>query len=149
MEAVCDLNGYAYNGKTYTCDDGCENGACVKSQVSTVINETVTATNSNNLSISQNSITANQSEVNASEINETEKNYSCSGCKLGEECYPIGYILEKKFCDSSKEFKSKLDTGASCKDNFECATDYCISEKCTKPSLFKIILDWFKTIFGG
>jgi hypothetical protein len=28
MEAVCDLNGYAYNGKTTTCVNGCENGAC-------------------------------------------------------------------------------------------------------------------------
>ena len=28
MEAVCDFNGYAYNGKTYPCLLGCSNGAC-------------------------------------------------------------------------------------------------------------------------
>lgn len=29
MEAVCDYNGYAYNGKTYACPNGCSGGACL------------------------------------------------------------------------------------------------------------------------
>jgi len=29
MEAVCDLNGYGYNGKTANCVNNCSNGACI------------------------------------------------------------------------------------------------------------------------
>ena len=144
MEAVCDFNGYAYNGETFDCDNGCENGACISPIVENIPN----VTNSNAANNNQNTGTVNASESTEIIVEETDKNFSCGGCKLANKCYPIGYRMEGNFCGDSEEFKSQVGADTSCENNFECYSNLCIDGKCTSNGLWQKILSWFKSLFG-
>ena len=75
--------------------------------------------------------------------------YACSGCELGDKCYPMGYRKEGQYCSENYEFVSQLEADSFCENSFECKTNLCIDGECMSSGLWKKILNFFKRIFGS
>jgi len=70
------------------------------------------------------------------------------GCLLDENCYPIGFRQNGKFCSSEKTFLEYKKSGEICENNFECKTNLCIDGECLSSSIWQKILNFFKNLFG-
>jgi hypothetical protein len=70
------------------------------------------------------------------------------GCTYNENCLPIGTRSDNFYCSVEGGMKSQKPAGESCKNNFECTSNLCISDQCIDEGLFKRIVIWFKKLFG-
>lgn len=75
------------------------------------------------------------------------ENYSCEGCELDSECYPVGYTKSEQYCSSNYEFVNQLESDSSCENNFECISNVCAAGKCIGQGLIQSIIEWFKKFF--
>lgn len=75
-------------------------------------------------------------------------NKECEGCLLNNECLPIGYRTNDKYCDAGEIMKNQKQEDKSCNNNFECKSNICVSGKCVSGGLIQGILDFFKRLFG-
>ena len=73
----------------------------------------------------------------------------CNGCIIGNNCAPVGYRQEGKYCTLNSEFIAQLKADSSCDNNFECSTNLCIDNKCVSSGLWQRFLRWFSRLFGG
>ncbi len=73
--------------------------------------------------------------------------YKCSGCELGDKCYPMGYRKAGQFCSENSEFIGQSKAGI-CDNNFECESNVCISGECVEEGLMRRIIKWFRKLFG-
>ncbi len=81
------------------------------------------------------------------EIEETE-NKCKFGCLILDNCYPLGFRQEGKYCSPDKTFFEYKKSGETCDNNFECSTNLCIDSECLSSSVWKKILNFFKNLFG-
>ena len=72
----------------------------------------------------------------------------CNGCIIGNNCAPVGYRQEGKYCTLNSEFVSQLSADSSCENNFECSTNLCIDNKCVSSGLWQKFIRWLSRIFG-
>ena len=91
----------------------------------------------------------NDNETDSMSAPSTTKNYSCEGCELDNECYPVGYTKSGQYCSSNYEFVNQLESDSSCDNNFECSSNVCVAGNCISEGFINKILNWFKRIFGG
>lgn len=77
---------------------------------------------------------------------QTKYTGKCDGCLVAQSCLKKGDKLFDSYCDGSSMQKFKAE-GESCNENYECATEYCINEKCSNKSFFQKLIDWLKNIF--
>ena len=140
MEAICDYNGFAYNGKTFTCPNGCSDGACVgESNVIPTETNGYQTTLDNNISL-KNNITDEGYDLALGE--------KCNGCMLNEKCYPLGYRNSGNYCsDIENSFTVELEENSVCENNFECKGNICIDNLCASGNLFQKLLEWIKSLF--
>jgi len=86
----------------------------------------------------------NQSNLNIS------YEFSCDlGCPLNGKCYSFGYRKSGKYCSDNYEFVEQNINDAICENNFECASNICINNKCVDAGTWQKFLNWFKRFFGG
>jgi hypothetical protein len=130
----CYINeGYCGEHETYgiisqyeliKCPYGCEDGACIKA-----------IPTEEPIELSKN-ITSEQATL------------ICEGCNLENKCYPFGYRKEKYFCsDTDNQFAEQKKSKSVCKNNFECSTNSCINNKCTRNGFWMAITSFFKNLF--
>ena len=162
MEAVCDLNGYANNGQTFECPNGCSNGNCIN-----ITNSNVTVRGVANSNVTQNNVVnvtqdnvANTStiinetqgedlEINwQTETSTSEEEKNCNGCFREGNCYDFGYRKLGEYCSEFKEFAAQLEKENSCENNFECKSNICIDGKCVEGRFLFKIIEWLKRVFG-
>ena len=162
MEAVCDLNGYANNGQTFECPNGCSNGNCIN-----ITNSNVTMRDVANSNVTQNNVVnvtqdnvANTStiinetqgedlEINwQTETSTSEEEKNCNGCFREGNCYDFGYRKLGEYCSEFKEFAAQLEKENSCENNFECKSNICIDGKCVEGRFLFKIIEWLKRVFG-
>jgi len=125
-----DENGKAYRRAPYYCENGCQDGACIRSQLNPTTQPITLPEDSTN----------NELQL---------KSYICNGCELENKCFPFGYRKEGKFCTESQDFKIQSDENSICENNFECKTNICIDGICISSSLWQKFLSWFRKLFGG
>lgn len=77
-----------------------------------------------------------------------EQDYTCSGCKLENKCYPFGYRKDGQYCSDNNNFINQLTESSSCENNFQCQTNICVDSKCVSSGIWESFLAWFKNIFG-
>ena len=82
------------------------------------------------------------------EIPEDKIFYKCNGCELEDNCYPMGYRKEGRYCSENNEFIDQSKEGV-CDNNFECKSNFCISDECVEKGVMKKIIEWFKKLFGS
>lgn len=119
-EYYCDGNNLGR--ELYLCQNGCSNGACIRSEG----NE--------------------NSPNNATNVTITS---SCNGCLSNNTCFLVGVRKSGEFCSENGTFINQLKKDKSCENNFECQSNVCISEKCISQGLIDRILNWFRRLFGG
>ncbi|HKL23284.1 MAG TPA: hypothetical protein VJ895_00870, partial [Candidatus Nanoarchaeia archaeon] len=75
---------------------------------------------------------------------ESESEFSCdSGCLFENNCVPVGYRIEGKYCHINKEMVEQKISDESCENNFECDSNLCVDGNCVSGSLWQRILSWF------
>ncbi len=72
----------------------------------------------------------------------------CDGCIVEDKCVPVGYRINNKYCEITKELTDQLDAGESCNNNFECSTNLCIDSKCISSNLWQKFVSLFEKLFG-
>jgi len=82
------------------------------------------------------------------------------GCKHENKCLPVGTKIKENqkglYCDWDSEMKPQLREGNSCQNNYECASNSCISGNCLdlekklqeQDDLIQKLMDWFNNFFG-
>jgi len=73
----------------------------------------------------------------------------CNGCILGDKCVPIGYRVNKKYCDITSEFLGQKEASLQCDNNFECSTNLCIDSECVSGNVWQKFLRFFGRFFGA
>ncbi|MEK6826526.1 MAG: DUF2065 domain-containing protein, partial [Nanoarchaeota archaeon] len=77
------------------------------------------------------------------------------GCMLNNECKPIGFIEtidnELVYCNINLEWRQKKQARKSCNNNYECLSNLCYNNKCSKQNMGgeKMALVWLVIIFGA
>jgi len=120
-EYYCGQSSYQY--VFYQCPNGCYDGACIGS-------------NDDFSEGGENSSTS--STVN-----------TCNGCFLDAACVPVGYRTAGSYCDIGYNLIQFKSTNAQCNNNFECSSNFCISNQCVSPTLIQRIINWFRRLFGA
>lgn len=59
---------------------------------------------------------------------------NCAGCRVDNQCYPLGYRKDGNYCSDSQKFVNQLNSDITCDNNFECSSNVCVSGKCISPS---------------
>lgn len=77
-------------------------------------------------------------------------NYQCSNgqCSLNSTCVPIGYRTSNSYCNINGNITQFNSVGASCNNDFECSSYFCVSNQCVSPNLIQSVLLWFERLFG-
>jgi hypothetical protein len=130
----CYINeGYCGEHETYgiisqyeliKCSYGCKDGACIKA---VPIEEPI-------------ELSINMTSEQATQI--------CKGCNLENKCYPFGYRKEKSFCsDITNQFAEQKKSKSECKEHFECSTNLCINNECTREGFWMTITRFFRNLF--
>jgi hypothetical protein len=89
-----------------------------------------------------------QQQIQALQEQISQLDNSCTGCKAGETCYPVGYRKNNTYCSSTLSFAGQLGEDSPCENNFECTSNICASNKCLNPAFWDRISAWFKNLFG-
>src|SRR3989338_4440051 len=91
-----------------------------------------------------------ESSSSGSEENEEENEVPilCNGCILGDECIPVGYRTNDKYCDINSELVNQLEAESTCENNFECFTNLCIDKQCVSRGLWQKFTSWLNRLFG-
>jgi len=76
----------------------------------------------------------------------------CNGCPHEPACLPFGHRLEiqgeSKYCSVEKTFKTQVDLGATCQNDYECLSNECSNKECISTfSLIKRLLDFLNNFF--
>ena len=72
-----------------------------------------------------------------------------SGCDFDNSCLPIGMRMtnnndnKKEFCNFDGSFLEQKKSREKCDNNFECESNLCLYEKCSKQGFFKRIFSWW------
>jgi hypothetical protein len=73
-----------------------------------------------------------------------DKEISCnSGCLFENNCVPICYRVEDKYCSFGGEMFNQKFMEENCDNNCECNSNLCVDGKCVSGSLWQKILVWF------
>ena len=123
-------------GDTSTDEQGIEEES--EEQTLNTTNETIPETITENYT---------SNETTSATTTATEENYTCEGCELENECYPIGHRKFEQYCSSNYEFVNQLESDSSCENNFECESNICAGGKCISQGLVQRIVEWFKELF--
>jgi hypothetical protein len=70
------------------------------------------------------------------------------GCDYNKKCIPIGVRVFNEYCDIDKEVYVQKNKEEPCKNNYECASNICVNDKCVSPSLIQRIMNFFKGVVG-
>jgi hypothetical protein len=70
------------------------------------------------------------------------------GCALNTTCVPIGTRSSGSYCSINQTMKAQETNDAACDNNYECASNVCVNNKCIRPSVVKRFLDWLSRMFG-
>ncbi|MEK6890282.1 MAG: hypothetical protein AABX35_03785 [Nanoarchaeota archaeon] len=70
-------------------------------------------------------------------------------CPSDGKCYPFGYRKADNFCSDSGKFISQITGEEKCENNFQCASNVCISNQCVSQGFIDKFVNWFKNLFGG
>lgn len=74
---------------------------------------------------------------------------NCDGCLIENDCYPIGYRVNKTFCPGvNKVFIEQLPGERQCENNFECESNVCVSGECVSEGLIRKVINWLKNFFS-
>lgn len=94
--------------------------------------------------ISEENTNSSNNNVTIEEQNETleitENNTEKIICETGVR-------KNESYCNENKTFVSQKENKSPCGNNYECQTNYCKSQECVKPGIFKRIILWFKGLF--
>ena len=143
IETYCiddGMGGQNFNSVSARCLNGCVDGACIKIEPTEKTGPIILPTLPEE---------TNQDSGNLTNLAEEDKTAFCSGCLLGNKCYPFGYRKEENYCSDDNKFIVQLETDNSCDNSFQCSSNVCVSGKCVSPSLLEKIFDWFKRLFGS
>lgn len=86
-------------------------------------------------------------EVGDSMIDEEVEIFCDSGCLVEEKCYGYGYRKKAGYCSSGGNWTSQFEVNATCINNFECASNVCIDERCISVSAWERFTSWLGGIF--
>src|SRR3989344_5110457 len=78
---------------------------------------------------------------------ESEEAIPCSGCLYNEKCLPIGTRVKSNYCDIDGVLKSQRSESSICNNNYECATNVCVNDKCISQAIWDRFISWLKRIF--
>jgi hypothetical protein len=69
---------------------------------------------------------------------------SCdSGCLIENNCVPVCYRAEGKYCSFEGKMVEQVLAGENCDNNCECSSNLCVDGECVSGSLWQKILAWF------
>jgi hypothetical protein len=71
-----------------------------------------------------------------------------NSCFFEGKCLPLGYRIDDSYCSINLSMVVQLETGRSCENDFECKSNFCLSNECVDSNLFMKIIQFFKKIFG-
>jgi len=66
----------------------------------------------------------------------------CPGCIVGNECFPVGYMSGKFYCNATYELATQKIAESDCTNNYECASNVCVDTKCVEPNLLEKMRTW-------
>lgn len=73
-----------------------------------------------------------------------DRELSCdSGCLVENNCVPVCYRAEGKYCSFGGEMVEQVLAGENCDNNCECSSNLCVDGECVSGSLWQKILAWF------
>jgi len=75
-------------------------------------------------------------------------NETCQGCLLKDECYESNDRKKRDYCFSDGTWIAQKAFDETCSNNFECRSNLCVEEKCTRLNIIKVIIDWLKNLLG-
>ena len=92
----------------------------------------------------ENNTTLNQTNVTSNDTIIIENQTT----QIQPECLETGYRNGTEYCNSQGQYAYQLSTKDSCAENYECSTNYCKENICSKKSFFSRVIDWIKGIFS-
>ena len=70
----------------------------------------------------------------------------CEGCLVDKTCLEEGERLFDEYCKDSSLLQQK-EPNENCNNNYECLTNKCKNNTCSKQTILEIIIKWFKSLF--
>ena len=70
----------------------------------------------------------------------------CEGCIVDKTCLQDTERLFNEYCKDSSLMQQK-ESNENCNNNYECLTNICKDNKCSKPTILEMIINWFKSLF--
>ncbi|MBN1275815.1 hypothetical protein JXA12_06030 [Candidatus Woesearchaeota archaeon] len=139
VEWVCDPDGAVVDGVFYggvrpvfhLCEHGCSAGACLVG-VSVPVPKPV-----------------------PEPVPEPAPEPVCDGCSLDGKCVPYGYRTTSRlhgpqevyYCDLSGDFLVARDDAEACLNDYECATNLCVNDRCVSKSFWNRMMEFLARWF--
>lgn len=79
-------------------------------------------------------------------IKPVTKSTGCEGCLVDKTCLQDGERLFNEYCKESSLMQQK-ESDENCNNNYECLTNICKDNKCSKPTILEMIINWLKSLF--
>lgn len=73
----------------------------------------------------------------------------CNGCSREGHCYSYGIRKDRDYCSLSGTFTEQKNELRSCENNFECASNVCVDNKCVSAGFLKKIFIWLEQLLFG
>ena len=70
------------------------------------------------------------------------------GCNHNNSCVPVGVRGGELYCDTDRTMKSQLDANEQCENNYQCKSNFCVSNTCLSPNFMQKLINWFRNMFG-
>ena len=70
----------------------------------------------------------------------------CEGCLVDKTCLEEGERLFDEYCKDSSLLQQK-ESAENCNNNYECLTNKCKNNTCSKQTLLEMIINWLKSLF--
>ena len=70
----------------------------------------------------------------------------CEGCLVDKTCLQDTERLFNEYCKDSSLTQQK-ESNENCNNDYECLTNICKDNKCSKPTILEMIINWFKSLF--
>jgi putative cell wall-binding protein len=82
--------------------------------------------------------------ASAGESTTNEEECASVGCFSEGRCFSFGDRMEKAYCAINGKVNTQKENSKECDNNYECASNSCISGLCTEKDVYTKIFSWFK-----
>ena len=72
----------------------------------------------------------------------------CGECSYKDECLGVEERADNSYCSKDLNLEFQKDLNEECSNNYECLTNNCEENICKEKTIVKVIVNWFKVLFG-